>query len=118
MRVFPARVVKFGLTSLLACIFGCRLRKQFAQPHFNKLIRLWKYTYSILNMARLSVESWKRVVTLHGKDYSVSEIRMRLLQENISVSTQAIHNLLRKFRDKLRYCERSTMIITFLKIHA
>ena len=69
-------------------------------------------------MARLSVESWKRVVTLHGKGYSVSEIRMRLLQENISVSTQAIHNLLRKFRDKAGYCERSTMIITFLKIHA
>ena len=51
-------------------------------------------------MARLSVGSRKRVVTLHGKGYSVSEIRMRLLQENISVSTQAIHNLLRKFRDK------------------
>ena len=64
------------------------------------------------------MESRKRVVTLHGKGYSVSEIRMRLLQENISVSTQAIHNLLRKFRDKGTYCERSTMIITFLKIHA
>ena len=51
-------------------------------------------------MARLSVESRKRVVTLHGKGYSVSEIQMRLLQENISVSTQAIHNLLRKFHDK------------------
>ena len=51
-------------------------------------------------MARLSVESRKWVVTLHGKGYSVSEIQMRLLQENISVSTQAIHNLLRKFRDK------------------
>ena len=51
-------------------------------------------------MARLSVEFRKRVVTFHGKGYSVSEIRMRLLQENISVSTQAIHNLLRKFRDK------------------
>ena len=46
------------------------------------------------------MESRKRVVTLHGKGYSVSEIRMRLLQENISVSTQAIHNLLRKFCDK------------------
>ena len=40
------------------------------------------------------MESRKRVVTLHDKGYSVSEIQMQLLQENISVSTQAIHNLL------------------------
>ena len=46
------------------------------------------------------MESRKWVVTLHGKGYSVSEIWMRLLQENISVSTRAIHNLLQKFCDK------------------
>jgi len=51
-------------------------------------------------MARLSEESRKRVIALHSRGYTVTEIRRRLQEENISVSRQALHNLLRKFLDK------------------
>jgi len=51
-------------------------------------------------MARLSKESRKRVIALHSRGYTVTEIRRRLQEENISVSRQALHNLLRKFLDK------------------
>ena len=80
MRVFPARVVKFGLTSLLACIFGCRLRKQFAQPHFNKLIRLRNVYVFYFKHGEVergvsetgSHTSWQRLFSVRNSDAIVT----------------------------------------------
>lgn len=52
-------------------------------------------------MARLSLESRQRVITLFSRGYTVSEIRRRLSEESTKVSSQALHNLLRKFREKM-----------------
>lgn len=49
-------------------------------------------------MARLTNESRRRVVTLYLKGHSVIEIRRRLTEENIVVSRQALHKLIRKYR--------------------
>ena len=51
-------------------------------------------------MARLNLESKKRIIALHFRGYTVSEIRQRLQEQDISVSSQSIHNLLQKFREK------------------
>jgi len=47
-------------------------------------------------MVRLSNES-RSVITLHSKGNSVADIRRRLQQENISISRQALYNLINKF---------------------
>ena len=49
-------------------------------------------------MARLSVESRKRVIALLLKGHSVIEIHRRLQEENICISRQGLHNLLLKFQ--------------------
>ena len=51
-------------------------------------------------MARLSLESRQGVVTLFLRGHTVSDIRRRLRGENKKVSSQALHNLLQKFREK------------------
>ena len=55
---------------------------------------------SKFKMARLSLESRKKVIALHSRGCTVSEIRQRLREVNTSVSLQAIYNLLRKVREK------------------
>ena len=51
-------------------------------------------------MGRLSIEDRLRIVTLASKGYSFSSIRRRLIEENISISVQALYNLMAKFREK------------------
>ena len=46
-------------------------------------------------MVRMSLETRQRVITLHSRGHTVSEIRRRLREEK---STQSLYNLLRKFR--------------------
>ena len=62
-------------------------------PYVHNLIRLQKYTS--LKRLTLSIQYQKLVDTLHSKGYTASytvlEFCTRLLQENISISTQAIH---------------------------
>ena len=50
-------------------------------------------------MARLSIDSRTRIITLHLKGFSVLEIRKRLQEESICISHQSIHNLIAKYRD-------------------
>ena len=50
-------------------------------------------------MARLSMESRMRVITLHSRGYSILQIRQRLQEENIIVSHQAIYSLIKKFQN-------------------
>lgn len=52
-------------------------------------------------MARLSLECRRSVIMLRSRGYTISEIQRRLREESIFVSRQALHNLIRKFRDKL-----------------
>ena len=49
-------------------------------------------------MAKLSNETRQRVVTLYSKGHSVIEIRRRLNEENITISRQALHKLIRSYR--------------------
>ena len=40
------------------------------------------------------------MITLESKGYSLSSIRRRLLEEGISISLQALYDLIKKFREK------------------
>ena len=51
-------------------------------------------------MATMSLETRKRVLTLHSREYTVTDIRHRLRKENCVISCQSLHNLLRKFHEK------------------
>ena len=53
-----------------------------------------------LKMGRLTIDDRLRIITLLSRGYSVSYIRKRLLEENVSVSLQGIYNLVEKFREK------------------
>ena len=53
-----------------------------------------------LKMGRLTVHDRLRVITLFSRGYSISTIRKRLIEENISISLQGIYNLIEKFREK------------------
>ena len=51
-------------------------------------------------MARLSLESRNRVITLFSRGYTVLQIQWQLCEERTTVSFQALYNLLRKFHEK------------------
>ena len=51
-------------------------------------------------MVRMSLETRQRVITLHSRGHTVSEIRRRIREEDCDISTQSLYNLLRKFREK------------------
>ena len=53
-----------------------------------------------LKMGRLTIDDRLHVITLLSRGYSVSSIRKRLIEENISISLQGIYNLIEKFREK------------------
>ena len=42
---------------------------------------------------------WKGVITLHLKGHSVTEIHRRLQEESISISHQALYNLVNEFHE-------------------
>ena len=80
------------------------------------------------NMARLSLECRWSVIMLRSRGYTVSGIQWRLCEENISVSYQALHNLLHKFCYSLLWeicqggegherLQKKTKDTTFLPIH-
>lgn len=50
-------------------------------------------------MTRLDIATRRRILVLKGLGYSVSDITKRLNEENISISRQAIFNLIRKYRE-------------------
>ena len=52
-------------------------------------------------MARLSLECRQRVLVLFSRGYTVLQIRRRSREESTNVSSQAVYNLLRKFREKM-----------------
>ena len=50
-------------------------------------------------MARLNVSTRRRVILLKEAGYSVVDIRKRLSEENISISLQALYNLVKKYNE-------------------
>lgn len=50
-------------------------------------------------MPRLDMTTRRRVIYLRSSGYSVAEIRKRLSDENISVSSQVLFNLIKKHRE-------------------
>ena len=50
-------------------------------------------------MSRLDIDTRRRVVFLKSTGYSVSQIKKQLQEENIIISSQALFNLLKKFKD-------------------
>ena len=51
-------------------------------------------------MARLSVETRRKVIALYSRGYSVIEIRRRFLEDGTSISHRALYSLLKKYREK------------------
>ena len=51
-------------------------------------------------MGRLSLEDWLRVVTLVSNGYSCSSICKRMIEEDNSISVQALCDLMKKVREK------------------
>ena len=50
-------------------------------------------------MTRLDISTRRRVILLYQSGYSISKIRKRLSEENVSISSQALFNLVRKHRE-------------------
>ena len=50
-----------------------------------------------LKMGRLTIDDRLRMITLYSRGYS---IRKRLIEENLSISSQGIYNLIKKFLEK------------------
>ena len=50
-------------------------------------------------MPRLDINTRRRVVFLKQAEYSIAEIQKRLKEENISISSQALFNLVRKYKE-------------------
>ena len=50
-------------------------------------------------MTHLDISTRRRILVLKGLGYSVSDITKRLNEENISISRQAIFNLIKKYRE-------------------
>ena len=50
-------------------------------------------------MPRLNLVHRKRVVTLFARGYSVSQIKKRLDEENVYISSRALYKLVKKFED-------------------
>ena len=57
----------------------------------------------LIIMGTLSVESRKRIITLHLNGYSVTNIRQGLKDENIVISHQVIYNIVNKFWNHRMY---------------
>ena len=55
-------------------------------------------------MGRLSIDERLRVMTLFSCGHTVSSIRERLTEENVSISLKSLYNLLKK------YCEKETIV--------
>ena len=51
-------------------------------------------------MGRLTIHERLRVITLFSCGHSVSSIRKRLAEENVSISLKSLYNLLKKYREK------------------
>ena len=51
-------------------------------------------------MGRLTIHERLRVITLFSRGHSVSSIRERLAEENVSISLKGLYNLLKKYREK------------------
>ena len=51
-------------------------------------------------MARMSIETRQRVITLYSRGHTVPEICKTLQEENCDITAQSLYNLLRKFREK------------------
>ena len=50
-------------------------------------------------MPRLDIATRRRVIVLRQSGYSVREIKKRLNEENISISLQALFNLVKKYSE-------------------
>ena len=55
-------------------------------------------------MGRLSIDERLRVMTLFTCGHTVSSIRERITEENVSISLKSLYNLLKK------YCEKETIV--------
>ena len=51
-------------------------------------------------MGRLTIDDRLRIITLLSHGHSVTSIRKRLLEENVSISLRGIYYLVEKFREK------------------
>ena len=51
-------------------------------------------------MGHLTIHERLRVITLFSCGHSVSSIRKRLAEENVSISLKSLYNLLKKYREK------------------
>ena len=67
----------------------------------------WSHAY-VVNMGRLTIHERLRVITLFSRGHSVSSIRERLAEENVSISLKGLYNLLKKYREKQIILSRLT----------
>lgn len=61
-------------------------------------------------MPRLDISTRRRVIVLLQAGYTIVKIKKRLNEENISISLQALHNLVKKYKEtgKLKDMPRRT----------
>ena len=79
---------------------GCIVARYNSQTHeTTATCTNWSHAY-VVNMGRLTIHERLRVITLFSRGHSVSSIRERLAEENVSISLKGLYNLLKKYREK------------------
>ena len=54
---------------------------------------------TVFTVPRIDVETRRRAVLLRRSGYSIAQIRERLKEENIKISSQALFNLMKKYNE-------------------
>ena len=87
---------------------GCIVARYNSQTHeTTATCTNWSHAY-VVNMGRLTIHERLRVITLFSRGHSVSSIRERLAEENVSISLKGLYNLLKKYREKQIILSRLT----------
>ena len=100
----------------ITCSCRTRITRKFCSSRvsrtcdrkFTSTLNLIAYTESLqahwkvcgIKMARLSIDTRSKIIELRSRGLAVSEIQRRLQELNISISRQAMYDLIKKFREK------------------
>ena len=103
---FLHALVSFSFYMRSKC--GCIVARYNSQTHeTTATCTNWSHAY-VVNMGRLTIHERLRVITLFSRGHSVSSIRERLAEENVSINLKGLYNLLKKYREKQIILSRLT----------
>ena len=87
--------------SLFTCVQSVNALLHVVIPKLTRQLHVYRLVSRVsCKIGRLTIHERLRVITLFSRGHSVSSIRERLAEENVSISLKGLYNLLKKYRDK------------------